>query len=87
MKLQQLMQIKAADKDGNMHQDLVNYLGQLVQILQTNLSDQGYKVPQQPTATITALNTPQSTGALLYDNETHELKININGTFKTVQVA
>jgi hypothetical protein len=87
MKFQNLTTIKAADKDGNMHQDLVNYLGQLVQQLQANLSDQGYLLPQQTSANIATLNTPQSTGAFVYDKETHEVKVNINGTFKTVQVA
>lgn len=86
MNIQSLTSIKAADKDGNMHQDLVNYLGQLVQQIQANFSDQGYIVPQQPTDNITALNKPELIGALLYDKDTNELKVNINGTFKTVPV-
>lgn len=87
MNFQNLTAIKSAEKNGDMHQDLVNYLGQLVQQLQANLSDQGYKVPQQDSATISVLNTAQSVGALLYDSETHELKVNINGTFKTITTA
>lgn len=87
MNFQNLTLIKAADKDGLMHQDLINYLGQLVQQLQANLSDQGYVVPHQTTANIAQLTGAQSIGALLYDKDTHELKININGTWKVVQVA
>lgn len=86
MNFQQLTQLRAAETNGDMHQDLVNYLGQLVQKLQANLSDQGFVIPQQPTANITQLTGAQSVGNLLYDNTTHELKVNINGTWKVVQV-
>lgn len=61
-------------------------LQQLISELQKNLSNEGYIVPQQPTATITMLNTTASTGALLYDSDTDELKVNIAGTFRVVQV-
>lgn len=86
MNFQNLTAIKVAEKDGNMHQDLFNYLGQLVQQLQTNLSDEGYVMPQQPTANIAQLTGAQSVGAVLYDSDTNELKVNINGTWKVVQV-
>lgn len=59
--------------------------GQLFRELKQKASDEGLFVPQQSTATITALNTQQSTGAFLYDSDTNELKVNINGTFKVVQ--
>lgn len=87
MNFQNLTAIKSAEKDGSMHQDLFNYLGQLVQQLQANLSDQGYVMPQQTTANIAQLTGTQSIGAMLYDSDTNELKININGTWKVVQVA
>jgi hypothetical protein len=87
MNIQSLSKIKVADKDDNMHQELFNFLMQLLVEMQRCLSDEGYLVPQQPTTNITQLNTEKSIGALLYDKDTHELKVNINGTFKTVQVA
>lgn len=59
---------------------------QLITQLQKNLSSEGYKVPQQATSTITSLNTMQSVGALLYNSTTHQLMVNIAGTFKVVQV-
>lgn len=74
------------DEQGKPHPSFQLYMSGLNQQLKNNLSDQGFKIPQQPTATITALNTAQSVGALLYDNETHQLKVNINGTFRVVQV-
>ncbi len=78
--------IKFVDHNGNLTPQWQLILQNLFQQLQNNLSDEGYKVPQQPTATITALNTAASTGALLYDSTTDELKVNIAGTFKVVQV-
>lgn len=67
---------------------------QLITALQTNVSNQGYQVPQQPTTTITDLQTQFAAAAdpsvyygdLLYDSTTDELKVNIAGTFKVVQV-
>jgi hypothetical protein len=85
MNFQNLTTIKAAEKDGSMHQELINYLGQLVQQLQTNLSDEGYVMPQQTTANIAKLIGAQSVGAFLYDSDTNEFKVNINGTWKVVQ--
>lgn len=86
MNFQNLTMLKVANQNGDIHQDLFNYLGQLVQQLQANLSDEGYVLPKQPTANITALTSAQSVGAMLYDSDANELKVNINGAWKTVQV-
>lgn len=56
---------------------------QLFKEMQDNLSDEGFKPPKQPTATIVQLNTALSTGAILYDSKTDEFKGNVAGTFKT----
>jgi hypothetical protein len=74
------------DEQGYPTPEMMGVFAQLVTELQNNLSNEGYKVPQQPTANVQLLNTAQSEGALLYDSDTKELKVNINGTFKTVQV-
>jgi hypothetical protein len=78
--------MKVVDKEGNATPEHGDFMTQLTQVLQAAYSNEGIKTPQQTTANITALNTQQSLGALIYDNETHELKVNINGTFRTVQV-
>lgn len=80
------MQMKIADKDGNPTEEFHNYMMLLNQALVQMLSNEGIKTPQQTAANITALNTAQSKGALLYDSDNDELKVNINGTFKTVPV-
>jgi hypothetical protein len=80
-------QMKIVDSNGMASPDFANFLNLLIQALQGHLSPEGLKAPQQTTANITALNTAESKSAVLYDKDTHELKVNINGTFKTVQVA
>ena len=67
-------------------------LQQLITALQTNLSNEGFRIPQAPTTMITALQTqfalmPDPTvyyGDMLYDTTTDQLKVNIAGTFKVV---
>lgn len=70
--------------DGRVSEVWYNVLNQLIIQMQQNVSNEGYKVPQQSTFNISDLNNTKSTGALLYDNDLHLLKVNINGTFRTV---
>lgn len=51
--------------------------------LSTNLNQYGYIVPQQPTSMLTQVN---KVGNLVYDQTTNQLKVNINGTYRVVQV-
>lgn len=81
------MRMKIADKDGHPTNEFHNFMSALTQVLQSSLSNEGIKTPQQSADNIALLNLPQSKGALLYDSDNDELKVNINGTFKTVQVA
>lgn len=87
MNIPNLLSHPLVDNDNMMHPAWRDFFSQLITEMQNNLSNEGYKVPQQPTANVTALNTDKSKGALLYDNQTDELKVNINGTFKTVQTS
>jgi hypothetical protein len=77
---------KIIQEDGSLHPSWQAFFNQIVTQMQTHLSDEGYKVPQQKTATITTLATGGTHGALLYDSDLHQLKVNINGTFKTINV-
>lgn len=76
--------IQFVDRQGYLTPEWQLILEQVFQALQKNLSDEGYKVPQQPTTTINQLNTAASTGALLYDSTTNQLKVNISGTFQVI---
>lgn len=78
--------VQFVDRNGYLTEYWQLILQQLFNELQQNASNEGLKAPQQPTLTINALNTAASTSALLYDSDTDELKVNIAGTFKVVQV-
>ncbi len=72
-------------QDGHATSEYWGVLSQLITELQQNVSNEGYKIPQLPTATIAKLDNEKSKGVLVYDSDTNQLKININGTFKVIQ--
>ena len=74
------------DEKGYLKPEFQNFFQQLITQLQLNLSDEGYRLPQQPTTTITKLDNAASTAVILYDNTTDEAKVNIAGTFRVIQV-
>lgn len=72
------------NSEGKITEIWYNVLNQLFIQLQSNVSEEGYKVPQQTTANITTLDTAASTSALIYNSDTHKAMVNINGTFKEI---
>lgn len=85
---QDMNQYAARKLEVQMNAGWQNFFTQLVQQLQANVGEQGFVIPQQKTDVINAMQATsvKQTGLLVYDNQTHELKININGAFKVVQV-
>lgn len=81
-------------RQGYLTEEWQNILQELFTSLQNNLSNEGFQIPQQTTANIAALETQFAAapnpavyfGNLLYDIDANELKVNINGTFRVVQV-
>lgn len=67
----------------SVHPDWMGVLRQLTIALQTNISNEGFKMPQQNSTNVTSLNTPKSIGSIVYNNETHAFMGNVNGVFKT----
>lgn len=86
MNIANFQNTKFVDRNGYLTDEWQLILQSLFQELQKNTSNEGLFIPQQPTATITALNTAASTGALLYDSTTDEAKVNIAGTFRVITV-
>lgn len=78
---------KVINDKGELHPEWDHFFDGLISTLQKNLSNEGVVIPQQTTANITALNTDRSVGALLYDKQTNELKVNIDGEYKVVQTS
>lgn len=67
----------------DMHPVWKNFFDQLIFALQTNFSNQGVVVPQQPATNITA-PIINNAGQVVYDNTNHLLKVNLNGVIKTI---
>lgn len=78
--------VNPVQENGNWHPAWQQWFQQVTTIIQNNLSPQGFILPQQSTTTINTLNTSASKGAIIYDETTNEAKININGTFKVINV-
>jgi len=76
---------KVVDENGMLTDTWRAILSQVLTQLQINFSHEGLKIPQQSTTNVNALNTSKSIGSLLYDKDTNQLKVNINGTYKVVQ--
>lgn len=78
---------KIANEDGTPTDEHRRFMEQLTQTLRATLSQEGTRLPQQTTDIIVnKLSKPVSTGRMLYNKDTHQVMVNINGTFKTVQV-
>jgi len=86
MNIQSLTQIKVAEKDGNIHQDLFNYLGQNMQQLQNTFSNEGYELPVLTNTQIASLNPAKSKNRIFINGDTNQLIVNLGGVFKVVQV-
>ncbi len=83
------------DKSGNLNPQWLNYFEMQSTALQNYFSPEGYQIPDKTSAEIsqlTAIPVDPPTGAgtrvsnnnLIIDSTNDELKINLNGTWKTV---
>ncbi len=73
---------KVVDENGYWTPQWQNVILQLMQLMQQNLSDEGFVMPSQSTANINLL-TKSSNGTVLYDSTTDEFKGRVGGVFKT----
>lgn len=86
MNLISITNLKSADKNGDIHQDLFSFLGQNFQQIQLTFSNQGYKLPTLTSAQIATLDPSKNPNVLLINSDTNQLIVNLGGTFKVVQV-
>jgi hypothetical protein len=61
------------------------YNDQLNQALQGSISDNGFVMPSQPTSSIVNLSPMMPDGTIWYDQDTNELKANVNGSIVVIQ--
>lgn len=71
---------KVVNEDGEFTDGYRQMFSQLLEESQQNLSNNGFVIPPQPTAVINDL-TAMPNGTMIYDSDTNEAKIKINGTF------
>jgi hypothetical protein len=75
--------VRFVNRDGYLTDEWQNIFQSLISSLQTNVSNEGYRVPQQPTTTINMLQSQFASspspsvyyGNLLYDSTTNQLKV------------
>lgn len=67
-----------------LHPAWMNFFTQLIQELQGNVSNEGYKIPALTADQIIQIENQKSNTALVYDSDNNVLRINLNGTFKTI---
>lgn len=78
---------RLVNKEGLLTEEWQVLIGQLLEELQTNFSNEGLVAPSQTTANINIIQPKALAGTLIYDTDTNQLMVNIDGTFKAIQVA
>lgn len=74
------------NRDGNLTDEWQNVLQALFTALQTNVSNEGFQIPQQTTANVAKLQTQFAAspnpsvyyGNLIYDSTSNQLKVFLN---------
>ena len=95
MKIPNFIDAQFVNKDGYLTDTWKQILQQLLQQMSSDVSDEGFIVPQQPTSNLPALSKQQSVGAIVYDSTTDQFKVCVKavvsgqtvGQFKIIQVA
>jgi hypothetical protein len=87
MNIPNFVDVKVVDDKGYFTEEFRQIFSQMITQFQTNLSNEGYKIPSQTTDNIDNLDNMNSNYRLIIDRDTDELKINLNGTFKVIQTS
>lgn len=77
---------KIAEKDGTITDDWAVFFENLIRNMQTNFKTQGYVIPPVNNDTFALLTGTASYNNIVYNSDTNELKFNVNGVWKTVQL-
>lgn len=85
MNIPNFIDTQVVDKEGRLTPVWRQILTQLITELQINVSDEGFKVPAQTTANITALSNTGSNRAIVYNSDTNKFFACENGVFKEIQ--
>jgi hypothetical protein len=94
MNIQNWFNTKMVDENGYLTPEYQVFFQDLITQLQQNLSNQGFQLPQQPTAKINYISSVFAAspnpnvyyGNIIYDTTTDQAKLNVAGTYKVIQV-
>jgi hypothetical protein len=75
------------DKDGGLTDQALLYQEELNQVLQTNLSDNGWRVPQISAANLVLIAPSQPDGTIWYDVDNNVFVGNVNGALMKFTMA
>ena len=78
--------LKVSNKDGTIHEDLLNLFTQLLSTMQANLSDEGYVLPPLNSTQITQISGTKTIQRVIWNSTTGKAMVNNNGTFQTINV-
>ena len=80
---------KMVDEKGYLTPAWRQYHTQMNSQMNTYLSNEGIVIPKQNTEDTTKILTSSTSpvGKILYDSQTNQLKVNINGVIKIIQIA
>lgn len=84
MKIPDFLDSPLVDKNGMLTPEWATTFAVLFTEMQNNLSDEGINLPRQPTVNIDQLTGDQSIGAVIYDNDLDVAKVNLAGTWVTI---
>lgn len=84
MNIPNLIKTPFVDKDGHLTPTAWGILTQIINQMQTKLSNEGYITPHQDAGTILQLNTSRSSGGILYNKDTNKGMLCENGIYKTI---
>ena len=87
MRIPNFIDCQFTNKDGFLSGTWRQILTQLFTELQKNTSVEGLVFPSQTTSNINTLGSNVSVGSLLYDKDTKQPKVNVEGVFKVIQTA
>lgn len=75
------------ESTGHMSDHWYKFFTQLTTQLQQNISQEGLGVPQQSTSNISILQAATPKPSIVYNSDTHEPLISVNGIYKVIQTS
>lgn len=76
--------VKYFDKDGGLTDEALLYQEELNQVMQNNLSDNGWVIPSLTATQVVAISSSMPNGTLWLDTTNNVLVVKINGSLEKI---